>query len=200
MKPRIFSAISILALFIIVLLALLFTNARNENKLINSIEINQIKFYMQKNKVEELYGDGTDKTPMCFGCELNFVYPELKLSGRYSDTLDRVDSKGFINDRKSPKVKQITTADDKVSIEGTKVGDSFNKAIRTLEARGYELQMNPNEHYFNYYSKDNLYIRLWADENINLLEKDRTTIGQNEDHVKSITVEIRVKKDEEILY
>ena len=198
MRRRIIGAISLLALFIFVPIALLIINFENENGTIKNIEMNQIKFYMSKDEVEKLYGEGTDKTPMCFGCELNFVYPELMLSGRYSDTLYRVDSKGFINHSKSPKVKRITTADDKVSIEGVKVGDRFKSAIKTLESRGYELQVNLNENFYNYYSKDNLYIRLWTDDN--LIEKDRAKIGRDEDVVKSITIEIRVKKDEEILY
>ncbi|RXZ77426.1 hypothetical protein EBB07_31170 [Paenibacillaceae bacterium] len=188
MKPRIVTAVGIFVLFSIVLLALFFNNSITEKERIKSIEIDQIKFYMSKKRVEEIHGKGADQTPMCFGCELNFIYPELKLSGRYSDTLDRVDKKGIINHTKSPKVKQITTADGKVSIEGVNVGDSFNKAIKELESRGYELQINQNDNFYNYYFKNNLYIRLWTDENINLIGKDRTKIGQNEDIVKSITI------------
>ncbi|MEC0091973.1 hypothetical protein [Paenibacillus macquariensis] len=65
---------------------------------------------------------------------------------------------------------------------------------------GYKLQSNANEHFYNYYYKKNLFIRLWNDNELFTLEKDNSNFGENEEKVRSITLAIRVKKDEEIMY
>ncbi|WP_276357669.1 hypothetical protein [Cohnella caldifontis] len=167
---------------------------------INKIEVDKIKLLMTKDEVERLYGMGPDKTVGCFGCEMNFIYPALKLSGRYSETLDRIQKNGEIDWLKSPKVKQITTANEHLSILGVRIGDSLEYARTILEANGYRLQSKQDERLFGYYYKDNLYIRLWTDSEINLSNKDRNDLGEDEQAIQSITVEIRVKKDEEIIY
>lgn len=172
------------------------------NELLNEakqVEVSQVKLLMTRMEVEKLHGKGEDKTPGCFGCEMNFIYPELHLSGRYSETLDRM-KKGEIDHQESPKVKQITTSDPTFSAFGIRIGDKMKLAGSTLESRGFVRQSDPSDNYYLYYSKDDLYIRLWNDPDIHLMKKDRTSWGEEDDPVASITIEIRVAKDEEILY
>ncbi|SDG36128.1 hypothetical protein SAMN04488542_1388 [Fontibacillus panacisegetis] len=68
---------------------------------------------MTKEEVEELYGNGTDNSSEgCEGCEIYFSYPELNISGQYSETLDRMNKDRDIDDSKSPKVKKLATFKD----------------------------------------------------------------------------------------
>ncbi|KIL34179.1 hypothetical protein SD71_21165 [Cohnella kolymensis] len=146
----------------------------------------KVPLLMTRDEVERIHGKGPDPKPQCFGCQLNFIYPQLKLSGLYSDTLG--------------KVKQMTTADRKVSIFNIHLGDTFEKAVKILETKGYILQSDSNPNYHNYYYKDDFYIRLWTDDEIDLFNKKDDYMGEKKAIIRSITFEIRVKKDEEIRY
>lgn len=162
---------------------------------LKKIEINKISFFMTRDAVQNMYGLGLDDTPGCFGCEMNFIYPELQLSGRYSETLgqDKVN-------RTNPKVKQITTIDKTVRVFNIGVGDTFMKASSNLESKGFNLQENRDDYYYNYYFKDNVYIRLWTKGELYPLKTDNDYLGKDHEMVNGITIEFRVKKDEEITY
>jgi len=171
------------------------TSKSEVEKELRKIKIRNISFFMTQEKVENMHGPGPDDTPGCFGCELNFIYPQLKLSGRYSDTLDRK------NDyRKSPKVKEITTIDNTVKVFDIGVGETFEKAIDTLQSKGFTLQNNEHDYFYNYYFKDNVYIRLWADAELYSLKVNNNYLGKDNDIIKGITIEYRVREDEEIVY
>jgi len=73
-------------------------------------------------------------------------------------------------------------------------------AATTLESLGFAWQSDPSANYYLYYSKDDLYIRVWNDPDIDWKKKDRTLWGDENDPVASVTIEIRVPKDEEIIY
>ena len=162
---------------------------------LKKIEINKISFFMTRDAVQNMYGLVLDDTPGCFGCEMNFIYPELQLSGRYSETLgqDKVN-------RKSPVVKQITTIDKTVRVFDIGVGDTFKKAYSTLESKGFSLQENRDDYFYYYYFKDNVYIRLWIEGELYPLKRDNNYLGKEHEIVNGITIELRVKKDEEIIY
>lgn len=170
------------------------------NREINSFEIEKVRIFMSQKEVEALHGIGPDETPGCFGCGMNFIYPELKLSGRYSETLDRTRKNGGIDHRKSPKVKQLTTANESIVILGVRIGDTFKKAKRELESRGYRLMSVKEDRYFNYYYKNNMFIRLWVDEEIDHFRKQSSYLGNDNEIVRSISIEVRIEKDEEINY
>ena len=162
---------------------------------LNKIEINKIQFFMTRDAVENMYGLGLDETPGCFGCEMNFIYPVLQLSGRYSETLGQ-----DIENGKSPKVKQITSIDKTVKVFDIGVGDTFEKAARTLELKGFSLQENSDDYFYNYFFNDNVYIRLWKEGELYPLKRDNNYLGKDHEIINGITIEFRVKQDEEINY
>jgi hypothetical protein len=165
---------------------------------ITSIEVNQIKLLMTRKEVERILGIGPDTTYGCFGCEMNFIYPKIQLSGRYSETLDRRKKNGDYDENQSPKVKKLTTADPTVSILGINIGDTILKSKETLESKGF-IFVN-DLYYSNYYNKGNLYVRLWTDQEIDSFKKNTSYFGQDNEVVRSITIEIRVLEDEKISY
>ena len=162
---------------------------------LKNIEINKISFFMTRDAVENIYGLGLDETQGCFGCEMNFIYPKLQLSGRYSETLGQDKENG-----KSLKVKQITTIDNTLRVFDVGVGDTFKKASSTLESKGFRLQENRDDYFYNYFFKDNVYIRLWIEGELYPLKRDNNYLGKDHEIVNGITIEFRVKKDEEINY
>ncbi|BBI33743.1 B-box zinc finger protein [Cohnella abietis] len=143
------------------------------------VQFNDIHLFMNRQEVGKLYGLGSDKTEGCFGCELNFIFPKLKLSGRYSETLGGNSSVGMINT--NPQVKMLTTADSSNNVFGIRVGDTLEKADRLLEDKGFTKE-GPNYHYV----KGLYYIDLWYDDG-------KSTIS-------SLTIGYRVKGDERIVY
>lgn len=184
-KLLIYSGVS-LAIIILMLIFADYPTSPNVPKQIKQLEINHVKLLMTQDEVERIHGKGPDPNTKCFGCGLNFIYPHLKLSGRYSDTLG--------------KVKQITAADPAISIFNIHLGDTIQKAVNILESKGYTLQSDSNQNHHNYYYKDDFYIRLWTDDEIDLLKKNDDYMGEKKAIIRSITIEIRVKKDEEIRY
>lgn len=160
------------------------------------INIQGIRLLMTRDEVEKLHGKGAAPRLKCFGCEMNFAYPELGVSGRYSETLGR----GFGVSSKSPKVKLLTTTDDSVDIFGVRIGETFKQAKETLISRGFQLQSGDQQFFYGYYTQDGFYIRLWSDSEIDPFMKDRDDRGRDQDKVGSITIEVRVKDDEKIVY
>lgn len=185
---------------ILTLIIVYFSTSEKMPTEITELEISQVKLFMTRDEVESLHGKGRDPNLQCFGCEMNFIYPHLKLSGRYSETLDRSMKNGQIDESKKPKVKQITTADNSVSIFDIHLGDTIEKAAQILDSKGFKLQSDSSKNYHNYYYKGDLYIRLWSDDEIYLLNKNRDYMPEKKTNIRSITIEIRVKKDEEIQY
>jgi hypothetical protein len=162
---------------------------------IGEVQVSGIQLGMTRLEVEKLHGEGPDRTPGCFGCEMNIIYPHLNVSGRYSETKGKK-----AGGRRSPIVKQLTIADPNVDILGMRIGDSIGNAARTLKSKGFRLQTDRNQHFYHFYFKDDLYIRLWPDSELNHFHKDREHLGQYNDTLGSITIEIRVKDDEQIQY
>lgn len=200
-KAIIISGIVIILTISIITILYFQSNKSAENEL-NDIDFSsiEIKLLMTQEEVEGLYGEGADDIEGCFGCGMDFSYPELELSGRYSETLDRMDKNGEIDLIKSPKVKKITIAKENFSILGVQLGSSFKDARRTLERKGFKLQSNENEYYYNYYYKGNLFIKLWWDNALYNLNLNYGYLGEDAEKVTSITLEVRVKEDEEIVY
>ncbi|MDQ0089148.1 hypothetical protein J2T12_002558 [Paenibacillus anaericanus] len=200
-KAIIISGIVII-LSISIITILFFQSNKSDRNEINEIDFSsiEIKLLMTQEEVEGLYGEGADDIEGCFGCGMDFSYPELELSGRYSETLDRMDKNGEIDLIKSPKVKKITIAKENFSILGVQLGSSFKDARRTLERKGFKLQSNENEYYYNYYYKGNLFIKLWWDNALYNLNLNYGYLGEDAEKVTSITLEVRVKEDEEIVY
>lgn len=163
-----------------------------------NIEIQGIRLFMTRDEVEKQHGSGAVTSPGCFGCEMEFAYPELGLSGRYSETLGRGFDFGV--SAKSPKVKRLTTIEDSVIIFGIRVGQTFKQAQEALASRGFRLQLDANAAFYGYYFREGFYIRLWSDSEIDPLMKDRDDIGEDQDKVRSITIEVRIRDDEMILY
>ncbi|RKP56845.1 hypothetical protein D7Z26_02320 [Cohnella endophytica] len=153
------------------------------------ISFNDVHLFMNRAEVGKMYGLGSDKTPYCFGCELNFIFPQIKLSGRYSETLDR-----RMEGSKSPKVKLMTTADPANEALGVRVGDTFEQAARKLETEG--LHGSPN----GLFSKGRYSIQLWLDGDIDDRKKNKNYEFEPNDKIGSITVGYRVESDEKIVY
>lgn len=200
-KAIIISGIVIIMTISIITILYFQSNKSDRNEL-NDIDFSsiEIKLLMTQTEVEGLYGEGADAIEGCFGCGMDFSYPELELSGRYSETLDRIDRNGEIDLIKSPKVKQLTIAKDNFSILDVQIGSSFKDARSTLERKGYNLQSNENERYYNYYYKGNLFIKLWSINAADYLNRNYGYLGDDAEKVRSITLEVRVKEDEEIEY
>lgn len=163
------------------------------------VEVGGVRLFMTREEVERLHGPGPDDSPGCFGCEMNFIYPQLKLSGRYSETMDRMKGKTILRSR-SPKVKQLTTSDPAAELLGIRIGDTIGDAVRALESKGFKRQRNRNEPMYNYYHKGDVYIRLWPDAELRFLHKDQEQLGKEDEPVRSITLEWRVRSDEQIQY
>jgi len=159
-----------------------------------SIEFNGVHLFMHRQEVSKIYGPGTDKSFGCFGCEMNFIYPELKLSGRYSETLGSAKGRD-ITVVQSPLVKMMTTADSAYKVFNIRTGDSFDTAERILEAKGF-IKEEGNSHY---YVKKDYYVQLWNDDRINNQEHSSSTVD-TDNMIRSITIGYRVKRDELINY
>ncbi|WP_256757555.1 hypothetical protein [Cohnella sp. WQ 127256] len=192
-KRFIIPALSLILLIGIFVLVRIYQHDQLKKEMMD-IEINEIHLFMNREEVGKLYGLGIDKTIGCFGCEMNFIYPKLKLFGRYSETFGRMNGKE-INDYKSPQVKMITTADPTSNVMGIRIGHSFDDATRILESKGFHKVGTSFE-----YVKRDYYIHLWNDGNINYYVKNRMEAPSGEDNIGSITIGYRVEKDEEIQY
>jgi hypothetical protein len=135
------------------------------------IEFSGIRLFMSRQEIVNRFGIGEDKTVGCFGCEMNFVYPELGVSGRFSETLDDM-----------PLVKRMTTSEASDVLFGFKVGDSPEAAEENLLNQGFRKESKGlSERYF---VKGLYYVQLWEDDGM----------------IGSLTVGYRVKPDEEIQY
>jgi hypothetical protein len=197
LRTGLISALAILAVLSVILIAH-FTKSDPSKRLMDGVEVNGIRLGMTRQQVQSKFGIGKDDTTGCFGCELNFIYPDAKLSGRYSETLEA--PKGKIGTNHNPRVKLLTTADPSSSLLGIHIGDTFRDAARALENQGFALVSADERYHENYYSLNDLYVRFWSDDHINFHDKDIQHKGSDDEIVRSITVERRVKADEEITY
>jgi hypothetical protein len=147
------------------------------------IRFDGIHLFMSREEVSDLYGLGTDKTAGCFGCEMNFIYPKQRLSGRYSETLNTL-----------PLVKKMTTADPSNTVFGIKVGDSFDTADDILVEQGFSAEGTERV-----YVKGLYYIQLWNDGYLHDFDKGKGS-ERTDGIIRSITVGYWVKSDEQIQY
>ncbi|QJD82634.1 hypothetical protein [Cohnella herbarum] len=150
------------------------------------IEFNGIHLFMDRSEIVNRYGMGRDPTVGCFGCEMNFIYPKLDVSGRYSETLGR-----------SSLVKTMTTADSSDILFGFKAGDPMEKAAEILADQGFSQVAKDRTKY--YFVRGLYYVQLWNDKYLNDFDKGKSVTEDN-GMIGSITVGYRVKKDEEIQY
>ncbi|WP_239614537.1 hypothetical protein [Cohnella mopanensis] len=148
----------------------------------SGIQFDGVHLFMSREEVGRLYGLGTDRTAGCFGCELNFIFPNVHLSGRYSETLNPY------------LVKMMTTTDPANSLFGFKVGDTFDVAEESLAEQGFNREGSDHR-----YVKDLYYVQLWNDGYLNDFDKHKDS-KQKDEIIRSITIGYRVKKDEEIQY
>ena len=156
-------------------------NSYNFEKEMKSIEFDQVRLFMSQSEVEKLHGLGRDLTHGCFGCEMNFVYTDINLSGRYSETYNRMNGTN-INHNKSPKVKRMETASKSNEIFNIRVGDTFEKAEQILKTKGFQKIDS------GIYKKNNYMIEVLDDTEINDMK------------IKSIAVSYNVEKDNQIQY
>ncbi|QMV44665.1 hypothetical protein [Cohnella cholangitidis] len=147
------------------------------------IRFDGIHLFMSREEVSKQHGLGLDKTEGCFGCEMNFIYANLRLSGRYSETLNTL-----------PLVKKMTTADPSDAVFGIKVGDSFEAAGVIFVDHGFRAEGADHV-----YVKGLYYIQLWNDGYLQDFNK-RKISERTDGIIRSITVGYRVKSDEQIQY
>lgn len=192
MKNKILTLVIMLPLLIVTIIsaAKIFASYNFEKEMKN-IAFNQVRLFMSQSEVEKLYGLGKDLTPGCFGCELNFIYPDIYLSGRYSDTYDRM--KGVnIDHNKSPKIKRMETANQSNKIFNIRVGDTFEKAEQILRAKGFQ-KINSGT-----FIKKKYTIEIFDDAEVN---KSNTAKHETDDGIiKSMAVSYDVEKDNLIQY
>lgn len=181
----------IIAFLLVIISATLILQLKDNNAFdINTFEIDKIKFFMTKEEVERLYGNGSDNSEGCMGCSMYFDYPELKISGSYSETLDRMDENGE-DYSQSPKLTELTIYKENFSIMGIEIGTDFEDARKKLEKNGYKLQSDEDEYFYNYYYRGDIFIKLWPENGFN---------GKEGDKVEGISIEFRVLEDLGIVY
>ncbi|XID94673.1 hypothetical protein ACF3MZ_09240 [Paenibacillaceae bacterium WGS1546] len=159
-----------------------------------AIEFHGVRLFMTREEVGKLHGAGRDKTAGCFGCEMNFIYPRLKLAGRYSETLGMGAGSSGRTDR-GPMVKTMTTADPAFAAFGVRVGDPFAEADRKLTKRGFRLSASGER-----FEKGNYYVKIKEDRDIAWLERAGLELEEDDTRVRSLTVGYRVAEDEQIQY
>lgn len=158
---------------------------------IRNVEVAQIKLFMKRSEVIKLHGYGRDRTEGCFGCENNFIYPKLGVSGRYSETLGNRNRNEPMN--QNPQVKEMTTNAADFDLYGIRIGSPAAEAAFILEGKGFKLQEDGS------YGKGKYTVNLWTDDSLGWRDKKRAAPG-GEDRLGSITINYRVKSDENILY
>ena len=98
--------VSVTAAFLLILAGTLIINrlyGSPFDRKMKRISFDEVHLFITRMEVGRMYGLGSDKTQGCFGCELNFIFPQINLSGRYS---------GDVGSARGKQQKSESEADD----------------------------------------------------------------------------------------